>query len=588
MPDKQHALGQFETPPDVADLLLGFCLRRPSDRLLDPSCGSGALLRRAAQWQQWIAAAPDDIPPDTLCGVELDPNTAVSAQTNLPQATIRNQNFFALPPDPQHLYDAIIGNPPYTRAEWLGALRQTAQQLTFDWAAPMSEDATPHIIPPDLWTRLSPRAGLHAYFFLHGVHFLREGGRFGFVVPNGWLDVAYGVELKQFLLSQFKLIAIIESGVERWFDEAKINTCLVILEKCSGPNRRAENLVRLIRLKRPLSDLFPATANDYRRPQAVERLVTRLLPGQSRHSSEYDVQIIPQRALLPTARWGTHLRAPTIYTQRREQADLLPLQTWAAVQRGYTTGANEFFYLDTPTIAKWGIEAEFRQPVVKSLRGIDRLRLTRADCRYELLQVPPDATLTGTAVADYIAWGETQGFHQRHTCAVRALWYSLPPQNPAPVLLPKGIWRRHLAPLLAEPLPVDQQLYQFYLAADVPVLAAAALLNCTWFMLQCELNGRTNFGAGVLWLAAYELAALRLPDPRSFSPAQTEELAHLFTQLAQRPCLDIEEELNQADRLALDTAVFRLMHFSPDEETAVRDGLRERVQTRRRRAAKSK
>ena len=48
MTSKQRTWGQFATPTDVADLLLGFCLRRPADRLLDPSCGDGALLRRAA------------------------------------------------------------------------------------------------------------------------------------------------------------------------------------------------------------------------------------------------------------------------------------------------------------------------------------------------------------------------------------------------------------------------------------------------------------------------------------------------------------------------------------------------------------
>lgn len=586
MPDKQHTFGQFETPVDIADLLLGFCLRRPTDRVLDPGCGNGALLQRAAQWQRWMASAPESIPAETLTGVELDRNTAVSAQTRLPQATILNQNFFNLDPDEQRLYDAIIGNPPYTRAEWLDELRQTAAQLTFAWGNdPTTDPETQPIIPPQLWARLSQRAGLYAYFFLHGVRFLREGGRFGLIVPNGWLDVAYGTELKRFLLTQFKIIAIIESGVEQWFAQAKVNTCLVVLEKCSGPNRRAENRVRLVRLQRPLTSLIANTATDYRRQQAVERLVTRLLPAQSRHNDDADVHVVQQQTLLPDARWGLHLRAPTVYLQRREQAALTPLQTWATVQRGYTTGANEFFYLDAKTIDRWGIEAVFRQPILKSLRGLDRLRLTAADCRHELLLLPPTANLAGTAVAAYIAWGEQQGFHQRHTCAARPRWYSLPPATPAPIVLPKGVWRRHLAPLLADPLPVDQQLYQVYLAADVPLLAAAACLNSAWFMLQCELHGRINLGAGVLWLAAYELAAISLPDPRAFTPAQTEELGQLFTQLAQRPCLDIEQELDQPDRLALDTAVFNLMGFTADEQTAVHDSLRASVQTRRRRAA---
>ncbi len=93
MPDKQHTFGQFETPPDVADLLLGFCLRRPTDRLLDPSCGEGAFLARAAQWLDWLTDQRGDIPAEALWGIELDPETAVIAQSSLPQAHISKPKF---------------------------------------------------------------------------------------------------------------------------------------------------------------------------------------------------------------------------------------------------------------------------------------------------------------------------------------------------------------------------------------------------------------------------------------------------------------------------------------------------------------
>ncbi len=85
MTSKQRTWGQFATPTDLADLLLGLCLRQPSDRLLDPSCGEGALLARAARWQHWLAASPDDMQPDALHGVELDPATARAAAAALPE-----------------------------------------------------------------------------------------------------------------------------------------------------------------------------------------------------------------------------------------------------------------------------------------------------------------------------------------------------------------------------------------------------------------------------------------------------------------------------------------------------------------------
>ena len=584
MPDKQHTFGQFETPPNVADLLLGFCLRRPTDRLLDPSCGEGAFLARAAQWLDWLTDQRGDIPEDALWGIELDSETAVSAQTHLPQAHITNQNFFATNLDGERPFDAIIGNPPYTRFEWLGKLhKDSGEQLAlFTGEPPVAEtDAGKLLMPAPLWDSLGGRSGLHAYFFLHGTQFLREGGRFGFVVPNAWLDVAYGERLKQYLLDHYKILAIIESDVEHWFSEAKINTCLVVLEKCSGPNRRAANLVRLVRLKRPLATLIPFPLTDYRRQQAVERLVTRLLPSLSRTTDEVTIRVITQSEMHPSAKWGLMLRAPAVVSQPHVQANLRPLKDWATVQRGFTTGANSFFYLDAKTIAQWQIEPEFRRPLLKSLRGLNHLTLSAADCKHELLWLPPEAKLTGTAVAHYIAWGEQEGIDQRATCAPRQPWYSLPPQPLARLILPKGIWRRHMAPLLAESLPVDQQLYQIQLPPDIQPEVAAALLNSAWFALQCELHGRINFGAGVLWLATYELNRIHLPDPRALTSAQADQLATLFTELAKRPFPTTEDHLSHPTRQALDAAVFDVIGLNEEERTAVLSSLQERIQARK-------
>jgi hypothetical protein len=584
MPDKQHTFGQFETPPDVADLLLGFCLRRPSDRLLDPSCGEGAFLARAAQWFDWLTDQRGDIPDDALWGIELDPETAVIAQTSLPRAHISNQNFFAAQLDGERPFDAIIGNPPYTRAEWLGKLHNDAgQQLALfeRLEPPAGKDKPKMLMPAPLWESLGGRSGLHAYFFLHSTEFLRDGGRFGFVVPNAWLDVAYGERLKQYLLDHYKIMAVIESDVERWFNDAKINTCLIILEKCSGPKRRAANLVRLVRLKRPLSTLIPFPLDNYQRQQAVERLVTRLLPGMSRSSDEMTVRVIAQSALQASAKWGLMLRAPDVVSQTHVQNNLRPLKEWAAIQRGYTTGANDFFYLTPKKIEKWQIEPQYRRPLLKSLRGLDQLTLSKKACKHELLWIPADANLAGTAVFDYIARAEQEGIDQRHTCTMRQPWYSLPPITPARLILPKGIWRRHMAPLLDHPLSVDQQLYQIYLPADIQPEVAAALLNSAWFALQCELYGRVNFGAGVLWLAAYELGRIHLPDPRTLTIQQANHLAILFTALAKRPFVTTEDHLGHPTRQALDNAVFDLIGLNEEERTAVITSLQERIQARK-------
>ncbi len=104
---------------------------------------------------------------------------------------------------------------------------------------------------------ISKRAGIHAYFFAHGTKFLKDGGRFGFIVSNSWLDVDYGKGMQELFLKNYKITAIIESKVERWFEDADINTCIVILEKWKEQKERDENLVRFVYLSKPLRHFIP-------------------------------------------------------------------------------------------------------------------------------------------------------------------------------------------------------------------------------------------------------------------------------------------------------------------------------------------
>ena len=583
MPSKQHTFGQFETPLEVADLLLSLCLRRADDRVLDPSCGAGVLLQRAAQWQAWLSV-DEKSKLEQLWGVELDEKAAAAAWRQLPQAHILHQNFFTV--EPRASFDAIVGNPPYTRAEWIGQLQeQAARQLAiFEQVPEVEGQARNAIVPGHLWAKiLNRRSGLYAYFFLHGARFLREGGRFGFVLPNNWLDVGYGEGMKQFLLEQFKIIAIIESSAERWFRQARVNTCLLIMEKCSDPEARQAQLVRFVQLRQPLARLAPYASEHRAHFSAVESLTTRLLPAQDRTSAALRVRVVPQNALRAREKWGLLWRAPAVYRQMRRKAaarGLVPLKQWATIQRGFTTGANSFFYLDTGTVEKWQIEPHFRRPLLKSLREVHSVA---PDIKSDLqvLLISPTASLAGTAAGAYVVWGEAQGFHERSTCRARHPWYALPQQEPAALVLAKGIWERHLVPLLTEPQLVDQQLYRLSLRPGVSPETAAALLNSSWLALQIELQGRVNFGEGVLWLATYEVENLLLPDPRALEPEQAARLAACFAALNRRPLdNDLRSELARADRQALDRAVFEIVQLSTTEATIMLETLLERVDAR--------
>ena len=580
MPEKRRQWGQFYTPPDVADLVLGFCLRRPQDRLLDPSCGHGAFLARAARYQGWLENSGVTATGERLWGVEIDPAAAAVARQSLAKdgfsSHILVQDFFSLEPGKElsDSFDCVVGNPPYTRSEWLGQVADDA-----DYKEMLAQSAAP-------LAQLGRRSGLYAYFFVHGSKFLRPRGRFGFVVSNSWLDVDYGAKLKQFLLEHFKIIAIIEPAAERWFSQAEVNTCLVILEKSDDQAARAFNQVRFVRLRRPLRELFPSLPDSPSRAVEVESLIMRLLPGRSRLTGDLPVRVIPQSGLQAERKWGPYLRAPEVYFQTRSGPKTVQLGEIASVRRGQTTGANRFFYLSPEQVTQWGIEAEFTCPLLKSPKEIDTVQVNSANLGRRALVVRQERdALAGTNVLRYIEWGESQGYHRRTTCARRPLWYSLPEkgEDGCEVFWAKGIWNRHFAPLLDGKVVTDQQFYMLMTDPDL-VKVFAALLNSTWVALQAELLGRSNFGEGVLWMAGYEVSKIQLPDPYALAPAERNSLEDALTLVAETRILPISEQVSQSAQQALDTVVFDLLNLAPSEREAVVEAAVELTESRIKRA----
>jgi hypothetical protein len=116
--------GRFYTPPAWADLTLRLCLRDAADRVLDPSCGDGVFLARAAAYKQRLDPSRDAATlSQELWGVEVDRAAADQAAQNLGLAAhIICADFFSLGAGELPMFDCVVGNPPYTRQEWLQEL----------------------------------------------------------------------------------------------------------------------------------------------------------------------------------------------------------------------------------------------------------------------------------------------------------------------------------------------------------------------------------------------------------------------------------------------------------------------------------
>ena len=166
-PEERHGLGQYFTPENLCDLILGFCVQSVDAAVLDPTCGTGTFLIRAYDRLRWLGRQDHAALLCQLRGVDIAPFPAELATINLfRQRVAEHGNFpriicqdffgvspgqcFLFPPPKMDLdrpetiqhqmpqFDAIVGNFPFIRQEKIeklvpGYKRQIEQVIARGW-----------------------------------------------------------------------------------------------------------------------------------------------------------------------------------------------------------------------------------------------------------------------------------------------------------------------------------------------------------------------------------------------------------------------------------------------------------------------
>ena len=374
MRDERHRYGQHYTPPDVARVLAAFAVRSPADTVFDPSCGDGRLLKEAMVAKKAIAARSKRTVNGEVFGLDRSHSAIdLAARTG---AHVAVADFFDVEPGARlddlvlpASFDAIIGNPPYIRQEVIG----TRDKHRIEARLAKDRQTWPEVF----WPRWSGRSDMYVYFFAHAICFLKQGGRLVFLTASSWLDAGYGAALREFLLNNFRIVAIIESAAESFFADASINTSITVLERESDAHTRIDNSIRFVRLNRPLSEIVEtrseATPKQIDRSRALANEIER--ESHSVTTDAYRIRIVEQARLMacmggspwppltgegeaiarrgghggpPIQGWGKFLRADDVFFHilERGRARLQPLSGLARVRFGVKTGANDFFYVN--------------------------------------------------------------------------------------------------------------------------------------------------------------------------------------------------------------------------------------------------
>ncbi len=436
-------------------------------------------------------------------------------------------------------FDVVIGNPPYVRQEKIKELKPTLKKR---------------------YTCYTGAADLYVYFYERGLQLLSPNGIHTFICSNSWLDVNYGAPLQKYLLDNTAGAVICHSEAEREFESADINTIVSILHN-GTPD--ADSHIRFLTFKTFIGD--PDIANRRER----KRTYTELKQTGTRENK------------YAGDKWGgKYLRAPDIYWTllKKGKDKLVRLGDVADVRRGFTTGANEFFYLDDERIREWDIESEFLKPVIKSPRECKSIRVDPSQLQFKLFMCHTDkSALVGTAALAYIESGESKEYHQRPSCKGRKRWWDLGKWDFADLLWIETMSESFKVHRNAPAIYESDKFYGIKYQGNIDTLTV--LLNSTPVMLFKLLSGFHSLGGGGLKTAVYEVKDFQIIQPELVRFDKD-----LVNALIQREVDTIQEDVEHPNRRALDAIIFDVLSLTQGERDGVYEAVVGLVESRLRKA----
>ncbi|QIB75241.1 N-6 DNA methylase [Halogeometricum borinquense] len=540
--ESRRKLGQFRTPPEIAEIMATWCVQESTDTILDPGVGAGALSAPAYKRKLDLSS---DASLATMHGIDLNELALVMGATTLRLLdhggphSLQTGDFLELSPeDIDAEVDAVISNPPYSRHHELSEEYKTRVNTQ---------------IEQELGCDVSALSPMYAYFYFHAEKFLSPGGRASYITPSEFLETNYGESLKQYLTNEFNLNALVlfDRDEDSVFSEAMTTSLVSFLEKPDGGAKN--DFIRFIRV------------DDYPGKDVLLEAITDGIEGETDWGF---VNVVRQADLEPEDKWTTFFDPIDLDTSQ-----LTPLEELATVNRGIATGANSFFCLSQQEVDEWGIEKRYLSPLVRNSRSVPTYdyrkedwekqrskgdevwllyHLEKESCNLSTYQkqreTKGNARLSDYVqgetenenreypnIVDYLKYGMSDNVeaHDSYLARNRDPWYVVDRRDPAPILvtyMSRGGCRFILNETESRNL---NNLHSIYLNVGLDtdeMKSLLAYLNSGFADDVVRRSGRT-YSTGMDKIEPNELQSVPVLDPRDLSNETVDSLARAFDEL---------------------------------------------------------
>lgn len=471
--------GGYYTQPDIAGFLSRWVLHAKPKSLLEPSCGDGAFVR-ALEGLPIAGLAVTAV--ERLAGEAAKARKAATL-LSARSAQVFNADFLEWSQGKLNYgttFDAITGNPPYIRYQYLDEKDQKLSEQIFERFSLAFTKHTNAWVP----------------FVIACVALLSPGGRLAMVIPSELLHVLHAGSLRKFLLQQSKRVLMVDPN-ELLF-EALQGTVLLMVEKKAA----ITDVSKGVAIHAAPDNSF-LTKDPEELFQAAKYVSGDVLNGKW------------MKVLLEPDELAVFEKASSLPTVRR-------FKDVAKVDVGIVTGANKFFLVSDATVANFGLE-NFVKPMfgrsdhcpgVIYDEGVHKANRQRGlPTNFFCVEKGASSARLPKRVQEYIQTGEAEKLHTRYKCRIRAPWFSVPSVYTTPIGLLK---RSHNFPrLILNSLGAFTTDTAYRITPLPGGPTAEKLVYCfvnSLTALTAELEGR-HYGGGVLELVPSEIEKLLVPLP---------------------------------------------------------------------------
>lgn len=367
--------GQYFTRYEVANFMCKWACKG-AHNLLDPAVGNSVFFKETRVLY----------PQCELIGYEID-SKILSFFGNPANGSIKNIDY--LLNDWNICFDAIVCNPPYNRFQSI-----------------LNREKILNSIHEHTGIKYSSYTNLYILFLVKSIFQLSATGRLAYIIPTEFLNSKYGTPIKEKLLKEHLLRAIInfENDKEMFFN-ATTTCCILLLDREEKDDVLFYNLSSISEL----SDLNVGKISE-------------------------NTIVMRYKDLNPKEKWRSFL----YHEEKNNYVNLTDIANFCRISRGIATGDNNFFCMSKSKIKNNRIPVDVvmqcvcRSADVKNaiFKEEDFNELVEADKTVYLLDVNEGQE---ACVNEYIARGESKGIDKKYLLSCRHPWYSMEKKQIAPI-----------------------------------------------------------------------------------------------------------------------------------------------------------